>query len=60
MSNRPNVNDNGIVREMTVEEYADYLRESEEYAQYEAEREPTEAERLRADLDFVMAMEGLL
>ena len=52
------VNDNGVMRDMTEAEVAEFEASQREIERMEAEREPTEAERLRADLDFVMAMEG--
>lgn len=50
----------GVLRDMTPEEEAEHQQEQEEAARREAEREPTAEEQLRADVDFIMAMEGLL
>lgn len=49
-----------VYRDATPEEEAQYAAEQAEMARQEAEREPTPEEQLRADVDFIMAMEGLL
>lgn len=49
-----------VYRDATPEEEAQYAAEQAEMARIEAMREPTPEEQLRADVDFIMAMEGLL
>lgn len=49
-----------ITRDMTAEEEVEYNRRAAEIAQAEIDREPTAEERLRADVDFLLAMGGML
>lgn len=49
-----------VYRDTTPEEEAQYAAEQAEAARREAEREPTAEEQLRADVDFLLAMGGML
>lgn len=52
--------ENGIEREMTAEEIVQMEADARRDAEEEAHREPTEAEKLRADIDFLLAMGGFV
>lgn len=49
-----------VYRDATPEEEAQYAAEQAEAARQEALREPTPEEQLRADVDFLLAMGGML
>lgn len=49
-----------VYRDTTHEEESAYVAEQTEIARQEAMREPTPEERLRADVDFLLAMEGMI
>lgn len=49
-----------VYRDASPEEEAQYAAEQAEIARQEAMREPTPEERMRADIDFLLAMEGMI
>ena len=56
----PKIYMNGITREMTDEEYSDYLNEQAEWMEREQTRELTITEKLEAQITYTALMTGTL